>query len=295
MTKYLGIDVGGGSIRGSVIDEQGNLYLDLSVKTNPESSNEELIDSIGKLIDQAEEKETFDAIGIGTPGPINIDEGIIYASANLKNLKNTPLIQGLKSKTNLPIHFNNDSNCASLGEYYFGDNSRVERLFVFTLGTGLGGGFIYQGKLYNGLQGNGMEVGHITVIPKGAKCGCGQLGCAESYFSTSGFLARYKDKTNKTLSDAKAFFDLIRAGDEDCKEILELGVEAFSDCIRSVVHLLNPQKIVFLGGISQSYDLFGKSLEEKLGQKIFPVLAQTINYSVGKKLAGSFGAASLCF
>lgn len=295
MKKFLGIDVGGGSVKGTIIDRSGKVYLENSIQTNQTWNNDEFLSNLKNFIHKIKQNSEFHKIGIGTPGPIGIEEGIIFKSANLINLKNTPLISFLKNEFSLPIFFNNDSNAASLGEYYFGEDSQKKSLFVFTLGTGLGGGFVYNGKLYNGIKGNGMEVGHTTVVPNGAICGCGQKGCAESYFSTNGFLNRYFDLTNKKLKNAKEFFDLVLSGDKDAKRVLDFGIEAFSDSIRSVVHLLNPEKIVFLGGISKSYSIFGKSLEEKVRSKIFPVLNENLSFAVGKEFSGSLGSASLCF
>ena len=135
-----------------------------------------------------------------------------------------------------------------------------------------------------------MEAGHITVVKDGALCGCGQRGCVEAYFSTNGLLGRYFDLTNK-----KEFFELVSQNDKNANQILELGISVFAEGIRNVIHLVNPDKIVFVGGLTASYDLFGKSLEEKVNQIIFPVLASYVKFAVGKSVAGSFGAATLAF
>jgi glucokinase len=295
MKKYLGIDVGGQSIRAILISKDGEIFVDNKSTTDPLFTNEEFLNTIDNLITPILKNYDVYSIGIGTPGPLSIEEGIILSSANLVNLKNTPIVSFLKSKTSLPIYFNNDSNVAALGEYYFGKNSKRESLFVFTLGTGLGGGFIYKGEIYNGYSGNGMEVGHTTVVPNGALCGCGQKGCIESYFSTRGFINRYKERTNLELKNAEEFFKKIELKDQIANEILNFGIECFSDCIRNVVHLLNPIKIVFLGGLSKSYSIYGNVLEEKVKSKIFPILADVLEFSVGNEMAGLLGSASLGF
>lgn len=295
MKKYLGIDVGGGSIRGTIIDKEGNSYFDFQIPTNPNFSNKEFLDSIYTVVKHCLAAIPADAIGIGTPGPIDIDTGIIISSANLKNLHNVELVAFVKETFHLPVYFNNDANCASLGEYYFGEGQKANSLVVFTLGTGLGCGLVMKGKIFNGYKGNGMEAGHITVIKDGALCGCGQHGCVEAYFSTRGLLGRYFDLTNKKLENAKEFFELVSQKEENAKQILELGVSVFAEGIRNVIHLVNPEKIVFVGGLTASYDLFGKSLEEKVNQIIFPVLASYVKFAVGKSVAGSFGAATLAF
>ena len=263
MKKYLGIDVGGGSIRGTIVDKEGNSYFDFTIPAEASANNKEFLDAIYTVVKHCLTAVSVDAIGIGTPGPIDIDTGIIISSANLVNLKNVELVSFVREKFHLPVYFNNDANCACIGEYYFGAGKNSKSLVVFTLGTGLGCGWVVNGKIFNGYKGNGMEAGHLTVIKDGAICGCGQHGCIEAYFSTKGFLARYKDLTSIEISNAKDFFKRVSEDDEAAKQVLELGVSAFAEAIRNVIHLINPDKIVFVGGITASYDLFGKSLEEK--------------------------------
>ncbi len=295
MKKFLGIDVGGGSIRGTVVDKEGNSFFDYSIPTESNATNKEFLESIGDVVKHCLAATTVDAIGIGTPGPIDIDTGVLISSANLKNLSNLELVSYVKEKFHLPVYFNNDANCASLGEYYFGAGKHAKSLVVFTLGTGLGCGWVVNGKIFNGYKGNGMEAGHLTVVKDGALCGCGQRGCMEAYFSTKGLLARYSDLTQLEITNAKDFFKLVSENDKAAIQILDFAVSVFAEGIRNVVHLVNPDRIVFVGGITASYDLFGKSLEEKAKKIIFPVLANYLEFKVGSSVAGSFGAAALAF
>ncbi len=295
MKKYLGIDVGGGSIRGTVVDKEGKSYFDFSIPTDANATNKDFLEAINTVVKHCLAAVPVDAIGIGTPGPIDIDTGVLISSANLKNLSNLELVSFVRERFHLPVYFNNDANCASLGEYYFGAGKDAKSLVVFTLGTGLGCGLVVNGKVFNGYKGNGMEAGHVTVIKDGALCGCGQRGCVEAYFSTKGLLARYRDLTSIELTNAKEFFAKVEEGERVAKEVLELGVSVFAEGIRNVVHLVNPDRIVFVGGITASYDLFGKSLEEKAKKIIFPVLADHVEFKVGSSVAGSFGAAALTF
>jgi len=295
MRKYLGIDVGGSSIRGTVVDKEGNSFFDFQIPTDATASNKTFLDSIHLVIRHCLTAVPVDAIGIGTPGPINIDTGVLISSANISNLSNVELISFVKEKFHLPVYFNNDANCASLGEYHFGAGTNTKSLVVFTLGTGLGCGWVLNGKIFNGYKGNGMEAGHTTIIKDGAICGCGHRGCTESYFSTKGLLNRYRDLTAIQLTNAKEFFELVLIEDEPARKVLDLGISVFAECIRNVVHLVNPDKIIFVGGLTASYELFGKSLEEKAKSIIFPVLSDYIKFDVGASIAGTFGAAALAF
>lgn len=295
MKKYLGIDVGGGSIRGTIVDKEGNSYFDFSVQTNPTAENQEFLEAVHTVVKKCITAYEVRGIGIGTPGPIDIDTGIIISSANLKNLSNVGLTTFIHNEFHLPVFFNNDANCASLGEYYFGAGKGAKSLVVFTLGTGLGCGWVVDGKIFNGYKGNGMEAGHLTVVQNGALCGCGQRGCVEAYFSTKGFVARYKDLTSVDIPNSKAFFERVEKKEKEALEILNHGIDVFAEGIRNVVHLVNPDRIVFVGGITSSYSLFGKVLEEKAKRIMFPVLANFLEFKVGSSLAGTYGAASLAF
>jgi glucokinase len=292
--KFLGIDVGGGSLKASLIDREGKVYKEEAIPTDRFWDNSLFLNNIHSLIEKFQDTP-FVSIGIGTPGPIDISRGTIIRSANLPNLSDLPLKASIASKYKVPIHFNNDANCAALGCYYFGKDTQVDSLVVITLGTGYGCGWVFNGKIFNGYLGNGMEAGHQTVITNGALCGCGQRGCVEAYFSTRGLLERFKEKTNITLSDGKAFFKLIERKDEDAQDILNLGIEAFSNSIRNIIHLINPNKIILVGGLTKSKDLFFDRVNSHLDLIVFPVLRSHSIVNIGKSIAGSLGAAALGF
>ena len=281
--KFLGIDVGGGSLKASLIDKEGKVYQEEAIQTDRFWDNSKFLTTIHSLIEKFQ-NTSFVSIGIGTPGPIDIAKGTIIRSANLPNLSNLPLKDSIASQYKVPIHFNNDANCAALGSYFFNKDAQVESLVVITLGTGYGCGWVFNGKIFNGYLGNGMEAGHQTVITNGALCGCGQRGCVEAYFSTRG-----------TLSDGKAFFKLIERKDEDAQDILSLGIEAFSNSIRNIIHLLNPNKIILVGGLTKSKDLFFDRVNSHLDLIVFPVLRSHSKVSIGESIAGSLGAAALGF
>ncbi len=291
---YLGIDIGGGSIKATLLNQKLEVLQQESLVTNPNWTNEEFLFGVLEIIKKFP-KEKMHGIGIGTPGPLDIETGIIYHSANLKNLKQVPLKSFLQKYYSIPIIINNDANCAALGEYYFGNGKGVNNLLVVALGTGLGAGWVYEGKLFNGYKGNGMELGHITIVYKGALCGCGQQGCAESYFSTKGLLGRYFEQTKIQLNSAQEFFDKVKAGDVHAKYVFQLGIEIFAECLRSIIHIINPEKIILVGGISNAYDLIELPLKEYLQKIVFPELWNYTRIEKGLNVAGSLGAASLLF
>ncbi|XDD47885.1 ROK family protein [Leptospira sp. WS39.C2] len=293
MDDAIGVDIGGGSIRASLFDANG-----LELKSNHSKTPEHLdnlsfltvlIDTIAPLV------TTCKGIGIGSPGPLNNESGVLLTSANIKGIKNVPIKSTLEKEFSLPVFYENDANCAALGEAIFGKYKSYESQLILTLGTGIGGGFVTNGKLYSGFLGNGIEIGHTTAVIGGALCGCGVKGCVESYFSTKGFINRYYEKTNTLLTNAEEFFNLVRSGDKIAKEVLEFGTITLAHAVRNAVHLLNPEAVVFVGGITKSYDLFGGILEKEIRTTIFTVLNDRLQIGLGGNISGTLGAASLVF
>jgi|JI8StandDraft_1071087.scaffolds.fasta_scaffold81100_2 glucokinase len=290
--NLLGIDIGAGSIKAGIVDENGAIIEETNINTSSSMDNQAFERALKSTVDFYHRKYKIDGVGVGSPGPIDAENGIIFSSANLPYLDQFPIKTMLKSILNQDIFFNNDANCACLGEYFFGAGKGSQNLFVFTLGTGLGGGWVWKGQLFNGWEGNGMEVGHTTILKNGAICGCGNRGCAEAYFSATGLINRYFEESKIHLANVKDFFDLVRSMDPVAIQILTNGTEILAEASRNIVNLLNVDTIVFVGGLVQSWDLFGDSLEKGIKNKIFPILRDRLRIRQGKNQA-ILGAASL--
>lgn len=293
LRNAVGVDIGGGSIKVSLFEKTGK-ELKTRVSPTPEHLDNQ---SFLKILKETIRPLVTNAIGIGvgSPGPLNNEQGIMISSANMQGLKNLPIKEELKKEFSLPVWYENDANCAALGEAYFGIYKDTESQLIITLGTGVGGGFVNKGILYSGYLGNGIEIGHTTSVIGGALCGCGVHGCVESYFSTRGFLNRYTEKTKSKLENAETFFMLVREKNPIAEEILHFGTLALAHAVRGAIHLLNPEAVVFVGGITKSYDLFGKILESEIRSNIFPVLNDRLKIGSGGSLSGALGAASLVF
>ncbi|MBM9502517.1 ROK family protein [Leptospira sp. 201903071] len=293
MKSYLGIDIGAGSIKASLVDTSGNILKQTSRNTGIETTEKEFLDSLVDIVKELEDSSLV-AVGIGSPGPIDTENGILIESANLPLLKEVALVAHLKKNFKLPVYYNNDANLAALGEYRFGLGKKSSNLMILTLGTGLGGGWVYQGKLFNGYRGSGMEAGHVTYLPGGALCGCGQRGCTEAYFSASGFLRRYHETTGRHLGSAEEFFENVRKGENVAVNLLNEGIDALSQLCRTLIHTVNPEKIVFTGGLVKSWDLYGNTLKEKIHGLVFPIFRTYTQILPGGNVAGALGAAALC-
>lgn len=291
----IGIDIGGGSIRSGLYDRLGNELKYHSVPTPLQLNNDLFLQALEESILPVLQTKDILGIGVGSPGPLDTEKGILVSSANMKGISNVPIIPFLKDKFGLPCFYENDANCAALGEAYFGEYKNLSSQLILTLGTGLGGGFVSNGKLYSGYLGNGIEIGHTTAVIGGRDCGCGQKGCVESYFSTKAFIGSYAEKTGNNLQNAKEFFELVRKGDPNAIQILEFGTECLAHAIRGAIHILNPEAIVLVGGITKSADLFFEALENKIRSLIFPILEERLKIGIGGGFVGSLGAAGLVF
>jgi glucokinase len=291
----IGVDIGAGSIKSGTYDRAGFEHKHLVTPIPENLTNELFLESLHKSIAPLLRELPISGIGIGSPGPLDNEKGILFQSANMPSIHNVPIKKYINDKFNIPVYYDNDANCAALGEATFGIYKSCSSLLILTLGTGIGGGFVDSGKLFSGFHGNGIEIGHMTSVIDGAVCGCGQKGCLETYFSTNGFLSRYKEKTGFILRDAQAFFDEVAIGDEIAKEILDFGVLAMTETVRGAIHLLNPEAVVFVGGITAAWGVYGAKLEKMIRARIFPVLNERLKIGVGGNLAGSLGAASLVF
>lgn len=297
----LGIDIGAGSIKAGIFNGAGRILLESRSPTHAGMDNREFQNSLESALEPVldhvkTERIQLRGIGIGSPGPIDSEMGIIHGSANLPHLKEFPINHILREKTGLSVRLNNDANSAALGEYFFGMGKGSPNLFVFTLGTGLGGGWVQNGHIYNGFQGNGMEVGHTTIIKDGAQCGCGKRGCAEAYFSAKGLMNRYREihrGASETSIDSVAdVFRLAEDGDAVAIKVVQEGTEVLAEASRNVINLLNCDTVVYVGGLTQSWDLFGNQLEERIRSLIFPSLGDRLKIFHGQNHA-ILGAGSL--
>ncbi|EMM76481.1 ROK family protein [Leptospira santarosai] len=293
MKSYLGIDIGAGSIKANLVTQDGTILESTSRTTGAETDEPQFLDSLTAIVSEMK-NHSLTAIGVGSPGPIDSENGILIQSANLPLLKNVALVDHLKKKFSIPVYYNNDANLAALGEYRFGIGKGSPSLVILTLGTGLGGGWVYRGKLFDGYKGSGMEAGHVTYLPNGSLCGCGQRGCTEAYFSANGFLNRYQETTGNTLDSAEEFFDRNRKGETVASTLLNEGIEALAQLCRGLIHTINPEKIVFTGGLMYSWDLFGNSLKERVRELIFPIFRTYTQILPGGNVSGTLGAAALC-
>lgn len=254
---YIGIDVGGMSIKAGLVDHSGRLLCKYSVPT-PKGGNDEFCAALRAAVDgacaQADFTGEIDAIGLGAPGIVNREDCRLVYSCNIA-YDNAPVGEYLKKIYNAPVLVENDANCAAVGEFYAAPDVRN---FVFiTLGTGVGGGVIINGKLFIGSNGAGAELGHIVTHAGGIKCGCGRLGCWEAYASTSALIRMTEENRDKITSIAKdeqingkTVFDKAEAGDAAAAAVRDAWIREVAIGLTDVVNIFQPDEIVVGGAVS---------------------------------------------
>ncbi|HPG31391.1 MAG TPA: ROK family protein [bacterium] len=319
----IGIDIGGSHIGLALVNEKGDITFKTSFKNQnlePETMFIEILKSIVMLNNKSIEynKTPVGFIGIGIPGIINIKDGIIENSPNLPKLKGFKISEYLisklkKQKITIPLQIENDANCAALAENKFGWGKYLKKdnLIHLTLGSGIGGGIIFNGKIYNGCSNNAGEIGHMTISFDGRKCGCGNTGCLEAYAGTPGFIKTIietvKQKENKNsliLKYSNNNFNFItpelvaRAAKKKDKTAIEL----FEDYgkilgigISNLINVFNIELITLGGGISQSGNLFLKGIANEVKKRAFKIPAEKCSIKTSRlgADAGMIGASAL--
>ena len=252
----LGIDLGGTNIVAGVVDEEYKIVAKANCKTNIPRPESEICDSMAEVAKKAVEKagitmDEIDSIGIGVPGAVNPKTGVIEYSANLF-FHNWEVVKMMTERLDKKVIIENDANAAALGEYLAGSAKGTKNAVAITLGTGIGGGIIINGKIYSGSNYAGAELGHMVIIKDGKECGCGRKGCWEAYASATGLINLTKQKILSEKLDfsymlkvadgdinkvnGKTAFDAAAAGDPDAQEVLD---EYFGYLATGLVNIIN--------------------------------------------------------
>ena len=290
MKKYgFGVDVGGTTIKMGFFETDGKLLDKWEIKTNTENGGVEILPDIAKEIDNklAQEgisKADVQGVGVGVPGPVQ-EDSIVNRCVNLGwGIVN--VAEELGTLTGLTVKVGNDANVAALGENWQGGAKGCKSAVMVTLGTGVGGGIIFDGKIVAGFHGAGGEIGHITVNPDEIEtCNCGQHGCLEMYASATGIvrmakrrLAKNDDETTLRTFEpltAKDIFDEAKAGDAIAKELVnELG-KILGATLAKVACVVNPEAIVIGGGVSKAGKILVDTVQEHFKENAFYAFKDT--------------------
>lgn len=307
---YVGIDLGGTAIKVGLCDAQGKLLNTYEGPTGAEDGERVVLDNIAAYVKKlvADTGTSWDdvaGIGAGVPGFLNIQEGIVKLSPNLQ-WRNLPVKAELEARLGKPVKINNDANVAALGEVWSGAGTGFDHVVCFTLGTGVGGGIIVHGKIYEGFNGLAGELGHVQVVPdlEAVQCGCGQMGCVETVSSATGIVRMAKDsvergsRTSLSLLEhitAKDVFDAAKSGDEVAVRIVARAALYLGKTLATLAVSLNPQRFIIGGGVSKAGDILFDAVRENF-KKYTPEAVQEgvdIVPAILGNDAGIVGAAGL--
>lgn len=312
MKYYVGIDFGGTGIKVGIIDENGKILIKDSFVTYPKKSGDEIVKHIAectqKVMDDSNlPQEDILGVGIGSPGLLNPITGQLKIVTNVPNLNGIYMANGISDYLKKPAFLDNDVNAMSLGEFYYGAGKGKKNVIALTVGTGVGGGIILNGKLYRGTTFTAGEIGHMSIDRDGKYCACGNYGCLERYVGKEGIIERlelYKSKGIKTSIDKyledgkvtpKAIAIAAKEGDKISIEVLKETGEILGHAIASLVNILNPEMIIVGGGISNAGELLMEPVRMGMLKHAYTIPAAAVEV-VRAKLgndAGLVGSASL--
>ncbi len=288
-SQVIGIDLGGTAIKLGRFASDGTCLQSLTVATPQPATPEAVVAVMVDAIAQIDAQQTI-AIGVGTPGPADAAGRIAQVAINLQGWHDVPLADWLEAKTGLPTILANDANCAGLGEAWLGAGRRFQNLILLTLGTGVGGAIILDGKLFVGHQGAAGELGLITLNPHGSMCNSGNQGSLEQYVSVTAIRRR----TGKEPAELGA---LAQAGDPDALTFWQEYGKDLGIGLTSLIYVLTPEAVVLGGGVSASAEFFVPSVKAEIEQRVLPTSRlglQILPAELGNS-AGIVGAAKLAF
>lgn len=302
MSKRIGVDVGGTNLRVAVVDDlkvvdEYRRHADFSAvcHANPADVAWQQIIAITveALQQMLRQHPDVTSIGIGFPGFIDPQRGVVLQSPNLPGLRDVDLAGDLARALQRPVVVENDANAAAYGEYKLHPQS-VSSLIFLGLGTGVGGGLIVDHKLITGTHGFAMEAGHLIVEPGGRLCGCGNRGCMEQYASASGVSLSYEAATGQTL-EADVIARLAENGDVQAKAAFELAANALAQALAHILKVVDVQQVVIGGGMSKAWPLMQNAFRQRLEQDLIPVLRGRVDIRISDSgdHAGVIGAACL--
>ncbi|NJR52799.1 MAG: ROK family protein [Leptolyngbyaceae cyanobacterium CSU_1_3] len=286
--QVLGIDLGGTAIKAGRFDRSGTCLQSLTVPTPQPATPTAVLAAIVDAVNLIDADRQSEAIGIGTPGPTDAHGRIARVAINLSGWHQVPLADWVEEKTGLPTILANDANCAGLGEAWLGAGRSFQNLILLTLGTGVGGAIILNGKLFVGHDGAAAELGLITLNPDGVPCNSGNQGSLEQYTA----IQAIRRRTGKEPEDLGK---LAQAGDPAALEFWQLYGRDLGIGLSSLIYVLTPEAIVIGGGISASAAFFFPAIWSEIEQRVLPSSRkglQLLKAELGNQ-AGIVGAARL--
>ncbi len=294
---YAGIDLGGTNIKAGLVDEEGRLLRQVSIPTEAAEGRERILQNMVRAFREAIGEispSQIEAVGVGSPGPLDHRRGIVFRSPNLAGWENVPLADEMRRRTGVVTFVENDANAAMWGEFTAGKAKGCNSAIQLTLGTGIGGGMVIDGRLWRGASGAAPEVGHMTILPDGPRCNCGNRGCLEVLASATATAKRYREATGTDIS-CREIHERAANGDETALEVLEETGRYLGIGIATLVNVINPDIVVLSGGLSFAADILIPAVWVEVRERAFEVMQEQLRIETAalQNEAGIVGAAML--
>lgn len=309
-----GIDLGGTTIKGALVNDKGEILYAKAIPTQAQRPAREIVTDIGNLVldmmsEYGVDPEAVESVGIGSPGAIDPENGRVIMAKNFADFVDVPIRDILQEMLEKPIYVDNDANVAALGESMFGAGEGRKNCVLITLGTGLGGGIIINGKIFSGAYYGGAELGHQVIVIDGEPCTCGRKGCWEAYSSATALIRMGREEAVKepasmlqTMTqgeldklNAKMVFDAADAGDEAAIRARDLYIKYLAHGIANTINVFQPEVLIVGGGISGQGEKLMEPIREILKTEVFAGQADKVivrTATLGND-AGVIGAAML--
>lgn len=267
-----GIDIGGTKVAVALQTLDKKTLVSESFPTRVELGAQKISENITKFIEKIlfENQVTLSAVGIGSPGPIDIEKGLIKSPTNLPGWVDFPIVEILKDKFDVPVAFDNDANAAALGEFFYGAAKEFKDILYVTISTGIGGAIICGGRLHHGVGASAGEIGHAIVQPNGILCLCGTKGCLETIASGLSIARRLKEKLAENGEDfdgassdeitAKTVIEAVKNGDETALAVWDETMQFLAIGIGNAITTIAPQAVIIGGGVSMAGEILLKPL-----------------------------------
>jgi len=291
----IGIDLGGTKISTALVGSDGEIiahdYQQTHAVQGQKAVVERMLDAARWVMAQAGvDSSQVGAAGVGAPGPLDIEAGVVVAPPNLPGWDRVPLKQLIEDGLGVTAFLENDANAAALGEHRFGAGRGTEHMIYITVSTGVGGGLILNGELYHGANGMAGEVGHIIVEPEGPLCGCGNRGCLEALASGTAIARQARERVTRSAPTlianlaggdperitARLVVEAADQGDREAQEILAEAMNYLGIGMANLVNLFNPQLIIIGGGLTNVGERLFRPVRRAIDQYTFPPATQAV-------------------
>jgi len=308
---FCGVDFGGTAAKVGIVDEKGKLFGTERLEIAPGQSYEDIFGMVAHCIRRRCRQLSVDvtAIGIGSPGFIDRNEGrVLQGSENLPAFKNRSLVKYLSEDFMLPVFADNDANCAAAGELQFGIGVGYDSFVMITLGAGVGGALVLEGRVFRGTRGLAAEIEHLCLDAQGPFCSCGSRGCFEQYASASAIERSYREKIAKRGSgvsvdpaelqsiSAETVFQRAQAGDPWAGEVVQETARHIARVFGNMVNIFNPQACIIGGGISAAEKELLQPIQDYIADFAWPLPLEGVKIHIAalQNEAGVLGAAAQC-